>query len=196
MGSVVAVEYVSLDGVMQSPGRPDEDTRGGFDRGGWASELLADDPVAAEAAMAGQGRTVAMLFGRRTYLDLVGHWLTTTEPNPFTQILRDIPKYVVSSTLTEPLPYPASELLSGDPAVTVRRVREAVDGDVVVLGSGQLVRALAAADLVDRYVLAILPVLLGSGARLFDGAQARLTVEQSVTSPRGTVVATYVVDRR
>ena len=87
MYSLVVVENVSLDGVMQSPGRPDEDTRDGFDLGGWAAERLAEDPDAAQASMSGQANTAALLFGRRTYLDLVGHWLSMPEPNPFADIL-------------------------------------------------------------------------------------------------------------
>ncbi len=195
MGTIVVVENVSLDGVMQSPGRPDEDTRGGFARGGWATAWLAQDPVAAQASMSGQEATVALLFGRRTYLDLVGHWLATTDPNPFTEILRTMPKHVVSATLTEPLPHPASALLRGDPAVSVAALRERVDGQVVVLGSGMLVRALAAADLVDEYVLTTIPVVLGGGARLFGDRYAETEVVRSVTSPAGAVVATYRVVR-
>lgn len=193
MGKVVAVEYVSLDGVMQSPGRPDEDTRDGFDRGGWASSLLAADPEAVSASMEGAGSTAALLFGRRTYLDLVGHWLSTTEPNPFSEILRRTPKYVVSQTLTEPLPHPNSHLLAGCPTDQVAQVSNGLDGDLIVLGSGMLVRALAAAGLVDEYVLTILPVVLGRGTRLFDGTPADLEVVRSVTSPTGIVVATYAV---
>jgi dihydrofolate reductase len=190
MGKLVVVENLSLDGVMQSPAGPDEDTRGGFDRGGWASALLADDPQAAKAAMEGQGATEAMLFGRRTYLDLVGFWLSNPEPNPFTQILRDTPKYVVSSTLEEPLPHPNSTRIFLD---DVAGTKDAVAGDIVVLGSGELVRALAAAKLVDEYVLTILPVVLGSGTRLFAETPASLEVVTTFISPTGIVVATYRV---
>jgi len=89
MTTLTAVEFLSLDGVMQAPGRPDEDPRGGFERGGWASEALARDPEAAHASMGDPSGTGAMLFGRRTYLDLVGHWLGTSDPNPFTEVLRE-----------------------------------------------------------------------------------------------------------
>ncbi len=91
MGKLRAVEYLSLDGVMQSPGRPDEDTRDGFDLGGWASGPLGADPAAAQASM-GRPGSGALLFGHRTYDDLVGHWLGTDEPNPFTEIIRDTPE--------------------------------------------------------------------------------------------------------
>lgn len=194
MRRVVAVEYVSLDGVMQSPASPDEDPSNGFTLGGWAAELLARDPEASMAAMGGQGgRTTAMLFGRKTYLQLVGHWLSTTESNPFTDVLRDTTKYVASRTLTEPLPYPNSILLTGDVCPAVAQVKADGDGDIVVLGSGALVRNLAAAGLVDAYVLTILPIVLGSGARLFGETYAPMRVASSFTSPTGIVVATYEV---
>jgi len=194
MRRLVAVENVSLDGVMQSPAGPDEDPSGGFTRGGWAVELLARDPEAAQAAMGSQGgRSTAMLFGRRTYLQLVGHWLSTTEPNPFTDILRDTTKYIASRTLTDPLPYPNSILLTGDAPRAVEELKAEGEGDIVVLGSGALLRDLAAAGLVDAYVLTILPVVLGSGARLFGNTYAPLSVTSSYTSPTGIVVATYEV---
>jgi dihydrofolate reductase len=192
MGTIVVVENVSLDGVMQSPGRPDEDTRGEFDRGGWAARWLARDPEAAQASMSGQAATAALLFGRRTYLDLVGHWLSTSEPNPFADILRATPKYVVSRTLPEPLPHPNSFLLpDAGPAVAALRAR--TEGQIVVLGSGQLVRALASAGLVDEYLLTTVPVVLGRGTRLFADTYAELEVVQSTTSRTGVVVATYRV---
>ena len=194
MRRIVVVENVSLDGVMQSPAGPDEDPSGGFTRGGWAMELLAKDPEAASASMAGQGAsTTAMLFGRKTYLHLVGHWLSVTDDNPFTPILRDTTKYVASRTLTEPLPYPNSVLLTGDAVDSVRAVKAEGEGDIVVLGSGVLVRNLASAGLVDAYVLTILPIVLGSGARLFGDTYAPLTVTRSFASPTGIVVATYEV---
>nr|WP_240897005.1 dihydrofolate reductase family protein [Kineococcus vitellinus] len=192
---MVVVENVSLDGVAQSPGRVDEDTRGGFELGGWASRLLADDPEAVQAAMGGQGRTAAMLFGRRTYHDLVGHWLSTTEPNPFTEVLRATPKFVASLTgaAGEVLPWPNSELLAGEAVQSVAALKQRGEGELVVLGSVSLVRALTAAGLVDRFVLTTVPVVLGRGTRLFEGTALELEVESSTTSSKGTVVATYRV---
>ena len=195
MYSLVVVENVSLDGVMQSPGRPDEDTRGGFDLGGWAAQRLAGDPDAAQASMSGQANTSALLFGRRTYFDLVGHWLSTPEPNPFADILARTPKYVASRTSQDELPHPNSTLLTGEATDTVRALKNEGDGDLVILGSGALVRDLARADLVDRYVLTTIPVVLGQGARLFEGTPISLAVESSTTSPSGIVVATYRVLR-
>ncbi len=193
MGKLVVVENLSLDGVMQSPARPDEDTRDGFDLGGWAVPLLADDPEAVQASMSGRRPGGAMLFGRRTYLDLVGYWLATTEPNPFTAILRETPKYVASRTLTEPLPHPSSILLADDLAASVARVKSELEGDLVVLGSGVLVRELAAHGLVDEYVLTTLPVVLGRGTRLFGETYAALDVLESTVTSKGAVVAKLAV---
>jgi len=189
MSKLVVVENLSLDGVMQAPGRPDEDTRGGFDHGGWAAEPLGKDPEAVQASMAGQGRAGAMLFGRRTYEDVVGHWLSTPEPNPFTEILEQTPKYVASRTLTEPLPHPNSTLLKGDAIERVALLKQESGQDLVVLGSGLLVRDLAAAGLIDEYVLTMIPVVLGSGTRLFGNTYIALEVVHSVTTSSGIVVA-------
>lgn len=193
MHTLVVVENISLDGVMQSPGRPDEDTRCGFDLGGWASQRLADDPEAVQASMSGQANTAALLFGRRSYHDLVGHWLSAPQPNPFADIMARTPKYVTSRTSEQELPHPNSTLLPGEATDTVRTLKQQGEGDLVVLGSGVLVRDLAAAGLIDRYVLTTIPVVLGRGARLFEGTHTILEVESSTTSPTGIVVATYRV---
>ena len=195
MGKLTAVEYLSLDGVMQSPGRRDEDTRGGFDLGGWASQALGADPEAAQASMGSGEGTRAMLFGRRTYDDLVGHWLSTTDPNPFTQILRDTPKYVASRDPDAVLPHPNSSLLPGDAVAAVRDLKDGVEGDIVTLGSGDLVRQLATQGLVDEYVVTTIPVVLGRGTRLWGETYAPMTVTRSFTSSSGIVVATLRVER-
>lgn len=195
MSKLTVVENISLDAVMQGPGRPDEDSRGGFDRGGWAARAMANDPEAARAPMEGQATTAALLFGRRTYEDLVGHWLSTPEPNPFTEILRTTPKYVASRTATEPLPHPNSTLLDGDVLEQVAALKDHLDGDIIILGSGVLVRDLAAAGMVDQYVLTIVPVVLGSGTRLFGSTYTPMTVVKSVTSPSGIVTSTLRVEK-
>jgi dihydrofolate reductase len=194
MSKLVVVENLSLDGVMQAPGRPDEDTRGGFDRGGWAVQALENDPEATQASMAGHNETGAMLFGRRTYEDVLGHWLSTPEPNPFTEILEKTPKYVASRTLTEPLPHPNSTLLKGDAIDEVAALKQESGRDLVVLGSGVLVRDLATAGLIDEYVLTTIPVVLGSGTRLFGDTYIALQVVNSVTTSTGIVVARLRVE--
>ena len=195
MGRLIVVENISLDGVMQAPGRPDEDTRGDFQHGGWAAQALEKDPEAVQASMAGQEQSGAMLFGRRTYEDVVGHWLSTPEPNPFTEVLEKTPKYVASRTLTEPLPHPNSTLLKGDAIHEISAVKRQSDKDLVVLGSGVLVRDLAAAGLIDEYVLTIIPVVLGSGTRLFSDTYIPLQVANSITTSSGIVVATLRVQQ-
>ena len=195
MRSLVVVENVSLDGVMQAPGRPDEDERGGFRYGGWAGELLARDPEAVQASMGSPGGSTEMLFGRVTYLDLVGHWLSTPDPNPFTEILRTTTKYVASRTLTEPLAHPNSVLLNGDAVEAVGELKAEGDGDLVVLGSGDLVRQLAAAGLVDVYQLTVLPVVLGEGTRLFGDTHTDLEPISSQAFPSGIFVGRFRVVR-
>ena len=195
MRNVVVVENLSLDGVMQAPGRPDEDERGGFTYGGWASDILSRDPQAVQASMGDTGGSAEMLFGRRTYLDLVGHWLSTPDPNPFTEILRNTTKYVASRTLTDPLPHPNSVLLDGDAVEAVPELKSDGDGDLVVLGSGDLVRQLAAAGLVDEYRLTILPVVLGAGTRLFGDTHTELEPVRTHAFDSGIVVARYRVAR-
>jgi dihydrofolate reductase len=194
MRKLVAVEYISLDGVMQAPGARDEDERGGFEHGGWAMERFAADPVAMQASIEGQSSTSALLFGRRTYDQLVGYWLGDPDPNPFSDILRETPKYVASRTRV-PLVHPNSQLLGEDTLGAVVALKEEGDGDIVLLGSGMLVRDLAAAGLVDEYLLSILPVVIGSGTRLFGDRYTPMKVVSSIVSPSGIVVATYRVAR-
>jgi dihydrofolate reductase len=139
MSRVVVFEHLTLDGVMQAPGRPDEDRRGGFEHGGWATLW---DPVIAGVAEASMGATEALLLGRRTYEDFHSYWPTQTD-NPFTDVLANTPKHVASRTLQEPLPWTNSTLLEGDAAVSVIRLKEQPGKDLVVLGSGELVQTLA-----------------------------------------------------
>lgn len=199
MHEIVAVENVSLDGVMQAPAGPDEDPRGGFTRGGWATPYLHADPEAAMAAFTGRSAAGSdpggMLFGHRTYLDVVGYWLTTTEPNPFSDVLREAPKHVATRDPDVELAWPASFPLVGEATETVARLKEQGDGDLVVLGSGALLRDLAAVGLVDRYVLTTLPVVLGQGTRLFGSTPLDLEVVWSTTSPTGIVTTEYAVRR-
>ena len=196
--TLLVIEVVSLDGVMQAPGRADEDDRDGFTHGGWASEAFAADPEAAgaqQSAMRDEAGPTVMLFGRRSYLDLLHQWLEVAGDNPFAASFRAQQKYVVSNTLAEPLPYENSTLLSGDAVARVRELKAAGDGTIVVLGSGDLVRHLARAGLVDQYLLNQIPVVLGSGQRLFDGITARLDVLASQASASGITLTHYALRR-
>jgi dihydrofolate reductase len=189
MRRIVAFESVTLDGVMQAPGRPDEDTRGGFTHGGWAVPY-ADEVV---AGMAGEGTasTDAILLGRRTYEDFYGFWPKQGDDNPFTRILNETQKYVVSRTLHEPLEWKNSTLLPDTDAVA--RVREEDGGDIVLLGSGELARDLTREGLVDEYVLLIHPLVLGSGKRLFEQGLSTSALElvDTRTSTTGVIIAKY-----
>jgi dihydrofolate reductase len=188
MRSITVFESVTLDGVMQSPGRPDEDTRGGFEHGGWAIPYM-DETIGGLAAE-GNARTDGILLGRRTYEDFLGFWPKQGD-NPFTRILDETQKYVVSSTIPEPLPWKNSSRLSGPDDVA--RLKEADGGNLVLLGSGELARSLAGAGLVDDYVLLIHPLVLGTGTRLFEPGLPKSALEliDTRTSSTGVIIASY-----
>jgi dihydrofolate reductase len=190
MRKVVVFTSVTLDGVMQAPGRPDEDRRGGFSHGGWA--LPYNDPVMGRVMAEGMADSGPLLLGRRTYEDFHGFWPKQSD-NPFTEVLDNTLKYVASTTLAEPLPWQNSRLLDGDAAEAVARLKQEPGQDLVVLGSGELVQALRRRDLVDHYQLLIHPLVLGSGRRLFPdgGATAALELVDSVPTTTGVIIATY-----
>jgi dihydrofolate reductase len=190
MSNVVVFTNLTLDGVMQAPGRPDEDRRGGFEHGGWATPYA--DQVIASVAGEGMANTGGLLLGRRTYEDFYSFWPHQTD-NPFTPVLDNTQKYVASTTLEEPLPWSNSTLLKGDAADAVARLKEQHDKDFVILGSGELVQSLMRRNLVDEYVLLIHPLVLGSGRRLFpdDGSVADLRLVDTKTTTTGVVIATY-----
>jgi dihydrofolate reductase len=190
MSKIVVVNNLTLDGVMQAPGRPDEDPRGGFTHGGWA--LPYNDEVMGRAMGEGMAQAGPLLFGRRTYLDFFAVWPNRTN-NPFTDVLNNAQKYVASRTLEEPLPWVNSTLLKGDATEELARIKEQPGKDIVVLGSGELVRALMRRNLVDEFVLLIHPLILGSGRRLFPdgGALATFRLSNTVTTTTGVVIATY-----
>lgn len=193
MGRIVVMNHLTLDGVMQAPGRPDEDTRGGFAEGGWASRYAAAGDAAGQAMgerMAAGGGLAGWLFGRRTYDDLLAQW--NSEGGPFKDALNQAPKYVVSTTLTEHLPWPNSTPLRGDIPEAVRALKAQTSGVLGIMGSGELIKALLPADVIDEYLLMIHPLILGTGRRLFP-EQVKLQVRLTgcVTSSTGVVIATY-----
>jgi dihydrofolate reductase len=189
MSRVVVINHVTLDGVMQGPGRGEEDTRGGFTHGGWAGPNVDEAVTAAMGArMPSSG---GLLLGRRSYEDMLGYW--NTQDSPFKDALNGAPKYVVSRTLGEPLPWPNSTLLSGDVAEAVARFRQQPEKDLNVMGSGELIQTLMRHDLIDEYLLFIHPLVLGTGRRLFadGGPPASLRLVDSTVSTTGVVIATY-----
>ncbi|MGB3328258.1 MAG: dihydrofolate reductase family protein [Thermomicrobiales bacterium] len=195
MRRITAIENVTLDGVMQAPGRPDEDTRGGFAHGGWAGPY--NDAVGMEEASRGMAASAssAMLFGRRTWEDFATVWNRPGEP--FSDFFAGIDKYVVSSTLTEPLAWARSILLAGDGVEAIRALKATDGPDLTILGSGALVRSLHTAGLIDVFRLSIHPLTLGSGQTLFtpDDHLADMTLVRSVPTTTGVIIATYEVKR-
>jgi dihydrofolate reductase len=191
MGKVVVINGITLDGVMQSPGRPDEDTRGGFTHGGWAQRYADDEGLAAVYRRVAEGGGLTLLLGRRSYDGMLGYW--NAQGGPFKEGLNDAPKYVASRTLREPLPWPNSTLLGGDTAAAVAQLKRDVNGDLTVMGSGDLLQTLMRHDLVDEYMLSVTPIVLGTGRRLFaDGTPpTSLRLVDSITTSTGVVVACY-----
>jgi dihydrofolate reductase len=192
MGKIVVFMSLTLDGVMQAPGRPDEDRRGGFEHGGWAIPYA--DSVSGSMAGEGMAKTGGILLGRRTYEDFYAVWPNQTD-NPFTAVLNNTQKYVASTTLKEPLAWINSTLLKGDATDTVARLKEEIDKDLVVLGSGELVQAFMQRGLVDEYILLIHPLIVGTGRLLFpdSGPFAALRLVDARPTTTGVVIATYQV---
>ena len=161
MRKVIVNEFLSLDGVMQGPGDPDEDRSGGFEHGGWQMPYFDDD--FAKVAFEGMAETDGYLFGRRTYEIMAAYWPTQPDDVPFAASLNGLPKYVASTTLSEPLEWRNSTLLQGDVAKAVAELKEQPGKNLVVLGSGELVQTLMESDLVDEYGLSFNPIVLWSG---------------------------------
>jgi dihydrofolate reductase len=192
MGKIVVFENLTLDGVMQAPGRPDEDRRGGFRHGGWAAPY-ADPGPGSKIVGETMTQSGALLLGRRTYEDFYAVWHGRTDGNPYTPVLDNSPKYVASTTLKEPLVWMNSALLKGDVPGAVAELKAQPGKDMVVLGSGELAQTLMQHNLVDRYVLLIHPLILGSGRRLFADGSAFTTLRliDTETTATGVLIATY-----
>jgi dihydrofolate reductase len=190
MSEIVVINHVTLDGVMQAPGLPDEDIRGGFEHGGWAAPNT--DEVMLGVLGKGMAHGGPLLLGRRTYEQFYDLWPKQTD-NPFTEVLNKAQKYVASTTLSEPLPWSNSTLLKGDAGEAVARLKDESEERIGVLGSGDLIQTLREHDLVDEYLLMVHPLVLGTGRRLFeDGGPYRpLRLADSVVTTKGVVIATY-----
>jgi dihydrofolate reductase len=192
MGKLIVTLNMTLDGVVQAPGRADEDPRGGFQHGGWAAPYF--DPVMAEEAGKGISQQPVLLFGRRTYEDFYSVWPNRTDGNMFTEVLNKAQKYVASRTLKEPLAWMNSTLLSGDAAGPLAALKRELDKDILILGSVNLVQSLMPHKLIDVFALSIHPLVLGSGTRLFNDPRhfAALHLVDSKTTGTGVVIANYV----
>lgn len=191
MSKVIVNNSVTLDGVMQAPARADEDLRDAFEYGGWAQPYF--DEVMVSVAAEGIAQGGDLLLGRRTYEDFASVWPHMPEENPFTAVMNNFRKHVASTTLQEPLSWNNSTLLEGDAADAVAKLKEQSGNDLVILGSGELTQSLMRHNLIDRYVLLIHPLVLGSGRRLFPdgGPPVPLRLVDTKTTTTGVVIATY-----
>ena len=191
---ILVTEFISLDGVVQAPGGPDEDRDGGFAHGGWSHPFF-DPEVMGQAWNDALGGADALLYGRRTWQGMAAAW-PERAGDPFADQMNAIPKYVVSSSLGDDDMAWNTTRIPGDEAVErIRELRGQDGGDLVVMGSATLVRTLLAEGLVDELRLMIEPVLLGGGKSIFpeDGGLRTLELVSTVTAATGTIVNTYRV---
>ena len=194
MRKLVVVEFVTLDGVMQGLGSADEDREGGFEHGGWGAPYM--DDVQITAAVEGLAATTAYLFGRKTFEKMAQFWPSQPDANPMAAHLNVTPKYVASRTLREP-EWAKSRVLEGDALEAVAELKVEGDGNLVVLGSGELVQHLIAGDLIDEYRLFLHPLVLGTGKRLFratDGPK-RLRLLDATPTSTGVLMLSYATVR-
>lgn len=192
MGKLTLTTFLTLDGVMQAPGGPEEDTSGGFAYGGWLVPF-ADEGMG-EFVTGLFGRAGAFLLGRRTYEIFASYWPHHDDPaDPVAGGLNRLPKYVASTTLKEPAWGPATVLDGEQLQAEVVRAKDATEGELQVHGSGQLAQWLFARDLVEELNLLVFPVFLGAGRRLFPtgGLPTAFELVASRTTERGTAIQTY-----
>jgi dihydrofolate reductase len=190
---LVVVNHVTLDGVMQAPGRSDEDARGGFRHGGWA--VPRTDEVMLQAV--GQRMSSpdhGLLLGRRSYGDLLASW--NAQGGPYKDSLNNAPKYVVSSNPSTRLDWPNSALVHGNIPTAVVDLKQHFAGDLIIMGSGRLIQTLLSHGLIDEYFLMIHPLVLGSGHRLFepDEQVIPLRLVETTATTKGVILATYRPD--
>jgi dihydrofolate reductase len=185
------VEFITLDGVMQGLGGPDEDREGGFDHGDWSAPY--GDEVAQQAGAA-IDQTSAYLFGRKTYEHMAAHWPHESADNPIAASLNASPKYVATRTLRQQdLEWTNCQVLEGDIVEAVQGIKAEGEGFITVLGSGVLVQTLIANDLVDTYRIMLHPLVLGSGKRLFReySHPVRLRLAECTPTSAGVLILTY-----
>jgi dihydrofolate reductase len=187
MRTLSLIEFLTLDGVMQGFGSPEEDRDGGFEHGGWGAAYA--DQVQADGAAEAAPRASAYLFGRRTYEKMNAFWPHQSDENPIAASLNSTPKYVATRTLgQEDLTWNNARILDGDLVPAVRKLKEEGDGGMAVLGSGVLAQELIRNDLVDRYHLYVHPLVLGAGKRLFREYDRPLRLRLTGCSQTGTGV--------
>jgi len=187
---LVVGTFLTLDGVMQGPGGPEEDRSGGFEHGGWLVPYF--DDMMGKVVTAWTEAADGLLLGRRTYEIFAAHWPRIGDEDPIARKLNRVPKYVASRTLDR-LEWNNSTLLEGDVAAEVAKMKREPGRELQVTGSGNLIQTLLKHDLVDEFRLWEFPVVLGKGKRLFaDGAiPAALKLTDTKTSTTGVAIHTY-----
>jgi len=192
MRKLVASTFVSLDGIMQAPGGPEEDPTDGFAFGGWMFNYSDETMDISAAGFDGKDRE--LVLGRRTYEIFEAYWPYQAEDNPIAKTLNAARKYVASRRLTA-LSWNNSTLLEGDIVSAITALKNQPGPDLQIIGSGDLIQTLQAASLIDEYNVWTFPVVLGRGKRLF-GANAKpsaLQLVRSQVSPTGVVMTTYAI---
>ena len=195
MRKIIVSEFMSLDGVVQAPGGADEDTEGGFTRGGWTHPYWHDEiGVEFDRAMR---EADALLLGRKTWQIHGGAFEPMAEGDPFGDVMNAIPKYVVSTTLGDASAWRNSTLIKDNVVEQVRALKEQPGKNILIDGSSVLIHTLAHHDLVDEYHLMVYPLVLGGGKKLFaDGAPLTLRLDEARPLPTGVVLMRYVVERQ
>ncbi|MBZ9761550.1 dihydrofolate reductase family protein [Mesorhizobium sp. CA8] len=194
MTRIVAIEHLTLDGVFQAPARADEDTRNGFEHGGWG--IPGSDPKMQEVIGRAMAGGWSLLAGRTTYEDLHEGWAVRQPANPMTRALTGAQKFVASHDAAYQARWENSTLLTGDTAEAVRELKQGHDKTLVMFGSGKLLRALMRHGLVDELVLMVHPLVLGAGSRLFEPGQGPSTLKLSgqIATATGVAILTYAFD--
>jgi dihydrofolate reductase len=191
MRKLVVSEFLTLDGVMQAPGDPHEDRSGGFEHGGW--QLAYFDDAFGQFVMEGFAESGAFLLGRLTYENFAAFWPNQPADDPVAGPMNETPKFVVSTSLSEPLSWQNSTLIRDDVGRAVRRIKSGDGKDIQVIGSGELVQTLIREQLVDEYHLMVHPIVLGTGKRLFrdDTTLSRLELIDSRPTSKGVLLLRY-----
>jgi dihydrofolate reductase len=190
MRDIVVIEYISLDGVIQAPGHAGEDPEGGFEHGGWTGPFMHEHRRYLSESYQGAG---AFLLGRLTYQIFAAYWPTVTDENDdIARALNTLPKYVVSTTLTE-ASWKGTTVIRSDVAASVARLKQQPGKPIFVIGSSQLAQTLLQHNLVDEYQLWVHPIVLGSGKRLFREGSPTTTLKlvDSKTTSSGLVILNY-----